>query len=167
MAPYGQAAPGYGAQPGVMGTLPSAGVSGSGPTRRNALMTFLIPVIIMFGGAIVGVILGIILALISPALGLLGSLIALAAVCVGGVIAILSTIKMIGELNVVTRNAAFPWWPMIVPIYGLIWMWFQVPAEVAKAKQMMGAQTPPRSTVLYVFLFHYALASDINDLVRQ
>ena len=167
MAPYGQAPSGFVAQPGVMGTLPSAGVGGTGPTRRNPLMTFLIPTIVMFGGVIVGVILGIILALISPSLGLIGSLISLAAVIGGGVLFLLNAIKMVNELKSVTRNAAFPWWPMFVPVYGIIWMWFQVPAEVTKAKQMMGVQTPTRSVVFYIFLWSYALASDINDLVRS
>jgi hypothetical protein len=32
---------------------------------------------------------------------------------------------------------------------------------------MMGVQTPPRSIVVYIFLWHFALASDINDLVRS
>jgi hypothetical protein len=41
-----------------------------------------------------------------------------------------------------------------------------VPAEVKKAKQMMGIQAPTRSIVLYVFLWHFAFASDLNDMAR-
>jgi hypothetical protein len=73
---------------------------------------------------------------------------------------------MVNELKVVTRNASFAWWPIIVPFYQIYWLWFLVPQEVTKAKQMAGVQTPPRPIVLYIFLWHFALASDINDLVR-
>jgi hypothetical protein len=31
---------------------------------------------------------------------------------------------------------------------------------------MAGLQTPPRSIVLYIFLWQFALASDINDMAR-
>jgi hypothetical protein len=48
----------------------------------------------------------------------------------------------------------------------MYWMWVLVPREVAKAKQILGVQQPPRSIVLYIFLWLFALASDINDLVR-
>jgi hypothetical protein len=155
MAPYGQA-PGAAMVPGI-GTLQSAGV-GTQPTRRNALMTFLVPALVMFGGIILSVILGIIYA----PLAALAALFVLA----GSVLYLLSAIKMVSEVKSVTKNAAFPWWPIIVPFYGIYWAWFLVPAEVAKAKQMLGIQTPPRSIVLYIFLWHFALASDINDMVR-
>ena len=156
MAPYGQAPGGAMQVPGI-GTLQSAGV-GTQPTRRNALMTFLVPALVMFGG----IVLSVILAFIYAPLGSLAGLFVLA----GGVMYLLSAIKMINELKSVTKNAAFPWWPIFVPIYSIYWMWFMVPAEVAKAKQMVGVQTPPRSIVLYIFLWHFALASDINDMVR-
>jgi hypothetical protein len=142
--------------PGI-GTLQSAGV-GTQPTRRNALMTFLVPALVMFGG----IVLSVILAFIYAPLGTLAGLFVLA----GAVMYLLSAIKMVNELKSVTKNAAFPWWPIFVPIYSIYWMWFMVPAEVGKAKQMVGAQAPPRSIVLYIFLWHFALASDINDMVR-
>ncbi len=123
-------------------------------------MTLLVPAGIMFGGILVGTIISIV------GLVLVGSLLSLVGVLAGAVLFLLSAIKMIGELNTVTRNASFPWWPILVPFYGMYWMWMLVPAEVGRAKQMMGVQTPPRGIVLYVFLFPYALASDINDLVR-
>jgi hypothetical protein len=157
MAPYGQAPM---AQPGVMGTLPSAGVGGSSPTRRNALMTFLLPFGIIFGSVIVG---NIIAFAVSIAVGMLLMLVGLIA---GSVIGLLNTIKMINELKSVTRNAALAWWPILIPIYNIIFMWFTVPAEVTKAKQMMGTQAPPRSLVVYIFLWPFALASDLNDMVR-
>ena len=156
MQPYGQAPGGAMQVPGI-GTLQSAGV-GTQPTRRNALMTYLVPALVMFGG----IVLSVILAFIYAPLGSLAGLFVLA----GGVMYLLSAIKMVNELKSVTKNAAFPWWPIFVPIYSIYWMWFMVPAEVGKAKQMAGVQTPPRSIVLYIFLWHFALASDINDIVR-
>jgi len=30
----------------------------------------------------------------------------------------------------------------------------------------MGVQAPTRSIVMYVFLWHFALASDLNDMAR-
>jgi hypothetical protein len=41
-----------------------------------------------------------------------------------------------------------------------------VPQEVARAKQMRGVQAPVRSIVIYLFLWSFALASDLNDLAR-
>jgi hypothetical protein len=66
----------------------------------------------------------------------------------------------------VTRNASFAWWPMFIPFYNYYWAWIMVPAEVTKAKQMMGVQAPTRSIVVYLFLWHFALASDLNDMAR-
>lgn len=159
MMGYGQApgaiqAPG----PGMLGTLQSAGNTTGGPTKRNALMTFLLPGIVIFGGGI----LGSVLAYIWAPLGLLSSLFGLA----GMIMYLLSAIKMANEIKSVTRNASFAWWPIFIPIYNYYWLWIMVPAEVTKAKQMMGVQQPTRSIVLYIFLWHFALASDINDMAR-
>jgi hypothetical protein len=157
----GQALAPYGGQPPagpMMGTLKSEAPGASGPTRRNALMTFLLPVAVIFGGTV----LGTILAYITPSLYAIGSLISL-----GGVVwSILLAVKMIGELKVVTRNEVLAWWPLIVPVYNLYFMWLVVPQEVAKAKQVLGVRQPPQPIVLYVFLWHFALASDLNDMVR-
>jgi hypothetical protein len=76
------------------------------------------------------------------------------------------TIQMVGELKAVTQNASLAWWPVIVPIYQYYWAWFIIPAEVAKAKQLLGVQAPARPIVLYIFLWPFALASDLNDMVR-
>jgi hypothetical protein len=73
---------------------------------------------------------------------------------------------MVNEVKSVTRNDGFAWWPMLVPGYNIYWMWLLVPQEVTKAKQMVGAQAPTRSIVLYIFLWHFAFASDLNDLAR-
>jgi len=93
---------------------------------------------------------------------LVGSLASL----VGAIIGLLSAYKMVNEVKAVTRNSSFVWWHMLIPIYNYYWLWIVVPAEVKKAKQMLGVQAPPRSIVLYVFLWLFALASDINDMVR-
>jgi hypothetical protein len=144
-------------QPVGAGTLQSAGV-GSGPKRRNALMAWLLPMAVMFGGFV----LSIILAFISASLAPIGSLVILG----GSVWYLFLTIQMANELKSVTRNQAFAWWPIFVPIYSMYWAWLLVPQEVAKAKQLLGVQAPVRSIVLYIFLWHYALASDLNDLAR-
>jgi hypothetical protein len=155
----------YGQQPGPMapgvgiGTLQSAGV-GSGPRRRNALLIMLLPLAIMFGGAIV---FGVLAALLGvPAIGLLAMLAYLG----GFGLLLFNTIQMANELKAVTRSPAFAWWPIFVPIYSMYWAWILVPQEVAKAKQMLGVQAPVRSIVLYIFLWPFALASDINDMAR-
>jgi hypothetical protein len=160
MAPYG--AP-YGQQPGApagVGTLQSAGVAPGLPRRRNALMTLLLPMAVMFGGIILGVIIAM---LVSPGIG---SLLSMLGVFGGALWGLFTAIQMANELKAVTRNPAFAWWPMIVPIYQYYWLWFLVPQEVAKAKQMAGVPTPVRSIVLYIFLWPFALASDLNDLAR-
>jgi hypothetical protein len=123
-------------------------------------MTFLVPALVIFGGFILGAILMV------ANLPLVGGLLVLAGSLAGALMFLLSAIRMVNEVKSVTKNAAFPWWPIFIPVYSIYWMWFLVPAEVAKAKQMAGAQTPPRSIVLYIFLWLFALASDINDLVR-
>jgi len=41
-----------------------------------------------------------------------------------------------------------------------------VQAEVAKAKQAVNAQEPPRGIVVYIFLWLYALAADLNDIAK-
>jgi hypothetical protein len=70
------------------------------------------------------------------------------------------------ELKSVTRSDQLAWWGLIVPIYNVYFMWLVVPQEVAKAKQLFGARQPPQSLILYIFLWPFALASDLNDLVR-
>jgi hypothetical protein len=149
----------YAPQPGV-GTLQSAGVAPGLPKKRNALMTMLLPMAVWFGGIILGV---LIAALVSPAIG---SLLMMVGLLAGSVLALLSAIQMTNEVKAITRNPGFAWWPMFVPIYSMYWMWFLVPQEVAKAKQMAGVTTPVRSVILYIFLWLFAFASDLNDLAR-
>ena len=141
------------------GTLPSAGVP-IGPHRRDPLKTWLLPFVDRSSG---GIIFGRILMLLSLALGSL----ALFILVLGGMAWYgLLAFQMANEVKAVTRNPAFVLWPMVVPFYSLYWAWLLVPQEVARAKQMMGIQAPTRPIVLYIFLWHFALASDVNDLVR-
>jgi hypothetical protein len=159
ISPYGTPPPG--ASP-LVGTLPSSGVASKGPTRRNALMTLLLPFGVIMGGSIVFTILAI---LINSLAGVF-SLLQLLCVLGGSGWFIYMTIGMVNELKSVTNNSALAWWPIFVPFYSMYWAWFIIPAEVAKAKQMLGVQHPPRGIVLYIFLWPFALASDINDMVR-
>jgi hypothetical protein len=162
MAPYGQ--PGM---PGPMvGTMPSPGAAAVGPTRRNPVMTWLMPAIVMIGAVIVGVVLSLVLAAISTGLALIGTLVMLLGVLAGGVLALLSAKKMAEEIKAVTQNPAFNWWPVLIPGYNAYWALLIVPAEVTKAKQRLGVQAPTRGLVVYFFLWPFALASDINDMVR-
>jgi hypothetical protein len=151
-----------GAMQGAMGPggYPGQGGSGARPTVRNALMVFLIPVI----ASVVGNIIGSVLVSITEMaiLGLVGSLISL----VGAVFALMSIIKMTNELKAVTGNQGFAWWPIFIPVYSVYWAWILVPQEIAKAKQMRGVQAPPRGIVVYVFLFLYAFAADLNDIAK-
>ena len=39
-------------------------------------------------------------------------------------------------------------------------------AAWSKAKQMAGVQNPPRGIVVYIFLFLYAFAADLNDIAK-
>ncbi len=151
MTPYGQ---GPGA---LLGTLSSSG--SSGPTRRNALMTLLMPFAVIIGGSILCTVLSM---LISPVFGIVNLLFTF-----GGLAwFILLTIPMVNELKSVTQNQNLAWWPILVPFYNYYWMWLVIPQEVAKAKQMLGVQQPARPIVLYIFLWPFALASDLNDMVR-
>src|SRR4029079_13324671 len=96
-------------------------------------------------------------------IGLLGGITNLA----GSVLMLISIIKMTNELKSVTGNAGFAWWPIFIPIYSIYWAWILVPQEMTKAKQMRGVQAPTRGIVVYIFLFLYAFAADLNDIAKQ
>jgi zinc ribbon protein len=175
--PQGYPQQGYGAPPGQQpGQLPGGMVpygggpsasglmaslqSSSGPTRRDPIKT-LMPLFVMIGSSIVFSILARI-----PIIGLLtlflSPLVSLG--CVAWTLLII--IPMVNEVKTVTRNTDFAWWPMIIPIYNIIWALTILPPEVTKAKQMLGAQQPTRPLVQYFFILPYALAADLNDMVR-
>jgi hypothetical protein len=183
-APGGYGAPppqqGFGQQMGAgmqqMGAAMGAGMQGMGmggamspmaggapggrPTVRNPIMVLLMPGIIVTAGVVVCNILAMI---ISPFLGML-SIIPAAA---GGIMGLMSLIKMTNELKAVTGNQAFAWWPVLIPIYQLLWSFSILPQEVQKAKQMTGTQQPARSGIVYFFLTLYAFAADLNDIAKR
>lgn len=128
------------------------------PSTRNPIMALLLPWLVMIGGDIVFVGLGSVLGV--GILVAVGQLFILA----GAVLYLMGVIKMANELKAVTRNEAFAWWPMIIPIYQLIWSFSIVPQEMAKAKQIANVQTPVRSGILYLLFLPLAFASDLNDI---
>jgi predicted transporter len=137
------------------------------PRVRNAVMTFLLPVIIALAAVVVGVVLGIAAALAqSVALGVLGIAIYVVGMLVAAVLGFVSVVRMLGELDGVTHSGAAPWWSMLIPIYSIYIALVVVPAEVTRAKQMLGVSEPTRNVLLYLFLFLYALAADLNDMAK-
>jgi hypothetical protein len=102
------------------------------------------------------------LALLESGVAGLGLLVAIGGAAWYAVLAI----QMAKELKGVTRNEAFVWWPLFVPFYSIYWACLLVPAEMARAKQLRGVHAPVRPLLYYVFLWHYALASDLNDRVQ-
>ena len=133
---------------------------GGGPTRRNEVTTWLVPGGLVFGGVILGVALAIVLASTIPLLG--GLLLTMFGVGWWTVTAI----QMANEIKSVTRDESFAWWPLLVPVYRQYWMWFVVPAEITRAKQALGVRQPDRPVVLYVLMWHFAVASDLNEMVK-
>jgi len=177
--PYGmqqqaQQAGAYGAQgfagmqQGFAGAAAGMGLqAGSGKPRvRNALMTFLMPLILLFGGQIFSAIMVTLAVTLEVGalayLSYLGSLLAFA----GMIIGFISAVKMMGELNGVTKSGAVAWWQLLIPLFNYYVMWILVPAEMTKAKQMAGVQQPARGFVVYFFLWLYAFASDLNDIAK-
>ena len=134
---------------------------GGKPRTRNAVMTLVIPLAIIVGGNILTTILVMVTGVY--ALGYVGQLCALA----GSALAVYQFYQMANEVKYVTKNPDFNWWPILIPIYNIIWILTILPAEVTKAKQMVGAQEPTRNLVLYFFLGLFALASDVNDIAAR
>ena len=144
---------------GAFGGMQAAAAGGAVKTR-NALMTFLLPLLISVGGQIIGTVLAI---AVHPMLSLVGSLIGL----VGGVLGLVYMVSMLLELKNFTRNESFNWWFIFIPCLNIYFAWFLVPQEVARAKQMAGSMNQqPRNIVVYIFLFLYALAADLNDVAN-
>jgi len=135
----------------------SVGASAFVLKKRNALLTWLLPLLVTFFGMIV---IGSSLLLGSALVAAAGSLLMLG----GGIWWLLLAIGMANELKAVTRSEEFGWWPIFVPFYSIYWSWILVPQEVAKAKQLRGVSRPPQSIVLYILLWHFALATDLNDM---
>ena len=124
-------------------------------------MTILIPV----GLSVIGNIIGSVLVAVTGvyALAYIGQLIGL----VGSIFALLQFYQMLNEIKSVTKNESFSWWFILIPIYGIIWLLTTARQEIAKAKQMVGAQQPVRSGIAYFFFSLYVMAADVNDLAAR
>jgi hypothetical protein len=153
---------------GAMQGMPGMGgmmAAGGRPSKRNAILLQLIPIIV---NVVVNIIVGVVNSVaesgvVAMIMGLLSLLVSLGLF----VWIILTFKKMTGEMNSVTGNAAFPWWPVFIPIYNLYWLLILVPQEMAKAKQMAGAQRPSRNMFIYFLFPLYAFAADLNDMSGQ
>jgi len=192
-AAYGAPQPAYGAPPppGVMpyGGPPGAAmqpvggaamqamaggliggmlVGGDKPTVRNPMKILLVPYGLFAGGIVVSILFTIIaMAAGSGIIGMLGSLLSLVCFVGGAALMLLALIKMVNEVKSVTRNVAFAWWPIFVPLYNYYWLWIMLPQEVTNAKRTVGLQQPARGIVLYIFIAPYALAADINEIAAR
>ncbi|MGD0524077.1 MAG: hypothetical protein ABSE49_02970 [Polyangiaceae bacterium] len=157
---FGQMQQGFAGAAGGMGLQ-----AGSGKPRvRNPIMTLLLPLIIIFGSAIIGsVLIGIgeggILTTIGSAISGLGEL-------AGFIVFAISAIRMQGEINSITKTGNLAWWKNFIPFFNYYVWWIVTPGEVQKAKQMVGVQQPARGIVVYFFIWLYAAAADLNDIAR-
>ncbi len=122
------------------------------PTRRNPLTTWLIPTVFFILAPPLGNALGTTAFRFAPT----------AAILVGVALTFFSAAAMVREVNAAAGSELKPW-HLFIPIYGIYWAAVLVPQQVAIAKQKAG-KPPPRGLVVYLFLFLYALAADINDL---
>lgn len=122
------------------------------PTRRNALTTWLFPTVFFLLAPPLGALLGTTAFRFAPN----------AAILVGLLLTLVAARAMIAELNV-AAGSNLTFWHFVIPIYGLYWAAVLVPQAMAVAKQRAN-KPAPRSAVVYLFLFLYALASDLNDL---
>ncbi len=122
------------------------------PTRRNALLTWLIPVLIFMLTFPAGNYLG------TTSLSFLVSL----PNSISVIITLLYTFGMVRELNA-AAGTTVKFWHIAIPFYNLYWLAVVVPGAMAIAKQKAG-KPAPRGAVVYLFLFLYAFAADLNDL---
>jgi hypothetical protein len=176
-----QPPPGYGAPPGAAafqqmqqgfaGAAAGMGLqAGSGKPRvRNPIMTLLMPFISLFAGIILATVMSILAGVTEVgALALIGSLFYLIGLIGFTYFWLGNGIRMMNEVNGVTKSNTLAWWQLLVPFYNYYVMWILIPAEVTKAKQMVGIQQqqPARGIVVYFFLWLYAFAADVNDLAK-
>jgi hypothetical protein len=137
------------------------------PRIRNAVMTLLVPLVIVFGSLIVAVVLWIVaVAAEMPALAPVGMAIWGLGALLGTVLGFISAVRMIGELKSVAQSQNLDWWMLLIPLFNLYVVLIVIPAEVTKAKQMLRVQQPTRNVILYWLLSPYALAADLNDIAR-
>lgn len=75
-------------------------------------------------------------------------------------------VQMCNQLQAVTKNWQFAWWPILVPLYNVFWLVGPLRREMTMAKQLRGVQEATRGRLAYLFFSHYALAADLNDIAR-
>ena len=82
---------------------------------------------------------------------------------------LINAVSMLRELQNYTQDNEFVWWWLFIPCLGVYFAWIKVPEQVTKAKEKAGLlQTKPtRGIVVYIFLWMYALASDLNDIAQS
>jgi hypothetical protein len=171
-----QQQPAYGAQQygqqmqqGFAGAAAGMGLQAgsSRPRVRNPIMTLLMPFICTFAGSILAGIMTYIAGVTEiGALAIVGSVFSLIGFI--GFIYFFWVVgmKMMGEVNGVTKSNTLAWWQLLIPFYNYYVMWIVIPGEVTKAKQMVGIQQPARHIVLYFFLWLYAFSADVNDIAK-
>ncbi len=125
------------------------------PTQRNPWTTWLIPLACFAAAPPLGGLLGTTAFRFAPNAAILAGLGITAAFTKG----------MIDELNT-AAGSQLKFWHLFIPIYGLYWAAVLVPQQMRLAKQKAN-RGQPRGAVVYLFLFLYALAADLNDLARQ
>jgi hypothetical protein len=153
----------YGAPGAALGLQPGSGK----PRTRNAVMTLLFPLILIFAGAILATVMGFVAsAMESGLVASLGGLFYLVGLLGGSIIGLVSMFRMVGELNGITKSGAVQWWMFFIPFYSYYIAWIVVPQEMQKAKQMAGVQQPARGIVVYLFFWLYAFAADLNDIAK-
>ena len=143
-APPGRRPAGSPPEPGILTINGNYTQTSTGVLRLNILGNILAPV----------------LAGIDPSLALVGSLGSLA----GTVMFFVFAIGMLLELKAYTQDSSFNWWFLFIPCLNIYLMLVLVPQQVTKAKQMARCANPTRGIVVFLFLFLYALAADLNDI---
>jgi hypothetical protein len=128
-------------------------VAGAKPKVRNPILTLALP----YGLIVVG-------SVLSGIIGLLG-LISTA----GAILYLVYAVSMVRELQNYTQDDQFVWWWLFIPCLGIYFMLMKVPEQVTKAKTKAGIvqAKPTRGLVLYLFLWPFALASDLNDIAQS
>lgn len=126
------------------------------PTKRNALMVFLLPVLCFLAAPPLGALLGTTPFRLAPT----------AAILLGFAFFFLTAGAMVRELNAIDSGGApLVLWHLLVPFYGQYLAFAVVQPRMAEAKAKAGAPAA-RSAIAYLFLFLYAWASDLNDLAK-
>ena len=81
-----------------------------------------------------------------------------------GLYHILGGYGMLNELKAYTKDESLQPWHMFIPVLNLLLL-LKLPDIVTRAKQMAGSRNPQSAgLVMYLFLFPFALAKDLNQV---